>query len=186
MSARTTSLQSANFGEIFAKEDHDLYYIVPHGSACPICAKYEGRVYSRSGKNPNYPPLAKAFTKIDPNGSDDLDNTYLTIHPNCRHVIVRYIERAQTKQQLEAIRKRSNLPFDIDPRTEQQKKEYELRQKINSERNAAMREYQAMLQVIPVRELGTFPTFEKHRKANDSVYKHLKARYKELSGGKTK
>lgn len=186
MSARTTSRQSANFGEIFGKEDHDLYYIVPHGSACPICAKYEGRVYSRSGKNPNYPPLAKAFTKIDPNGSDDLDNTYLTIHPNCRHVIVRYIERAQTKQQLEAIRKRSNLPFDIDPRTEQQKKEYELRQKINSERNAAMREYQAMLQVIPVRELGTFPTFEKHRKANDSVYKRLKARYKELSGGKTK
>jgi hypothetical protein len=82
MSARTTSRQSSNFGEIFAKEDHDLYYIVPHGSTCPICAKYEGRVYSRSGKNPNYPPLAKAFTKIDPNGSDDLDNTYLTIQPN--------------------------------------------------------------------------------------------------------
>lgn len=186
MSARTTSRQSSNFGEIFAKEDHDLYYIVPHGSTCPICAKYEGRVYSRSGKNPNYPPLAKAFTKIDPNGSDDLDNTYLTIHPNCRHVIVRYIERAQTKQQLEVIRKRSNMPFDIDPRTEQQKQQYQLEQKVNAARNAAKREYLAMLQVIPASELGTFPTFERHRNANDSVYKKLKARYKELKEGKKK
>ena len=71
-------------------------------------------------------------------------------------------------------------------RTEQQKKEYALRQKVNSERNAAMREYMAMLQVIPAKELGTFPTFERHRKAKDSVYKKLKARYKELSEAKAK
>jgi hypothetical protein len=78
------------------------------------------------------------------------------------------------------------MPFDIDPRTEQQKQQYQLEQKVNAARNAAKREYLAMLQVIPASELGTFPTFERHRNANDSVYKKLKARYKELKEGKKK
>lgn len=97
MSARGISSRSTNFGEVFADESHDLYYLVPHGGACPICARYEGKVYSRSGKNPNYPPLSSVFRKIDPNGSDDLSNSYLTIHPNCRHKLVRYFEENKKK-----------------------------------------------------------------------------------------
>lgn len=181
MSARTTSRQSSNFGELFAKEDHDLYLIVPHGSSCPICSKYEGRVYSRSGTNPNYPPLASAFSKIDPNGSDDLDNTYLTIHPNCRHTIVRFIERAQTKEKLEEIRKKSNAPFEVDPRAVEQQKEYAERQKVNAQHNAAKREFLQMLEVLPKNEVKNLPWFEKHFIAKDEVYKALKSRYKELS-----
>lgn len=93
MTIRTTSSQTTNLGEVFSDEEHDLYYIVPHKGSCPICAKYEGKVYSRSGTNPNYPSLASVFGKIDPAGSNSLDNTYLTIHPNCRHKLVKYYEK---------------------------------------------------------------------------------------------
>lgn len=92
MTARTAATQSSNSGDLFADSEHDLYYIVPHAGACPICSKYQGKVYSRSGKDPHYPPLASVFSKIDPNGTNDLDNTYLTIHPNCRHKIIKYVE----------------------------------------------------------------------------------------------
>ena len=177
MSARTTSRQSSNFGEVFARPEHDLYYIVPHGSSCPICAKFEGRVYSRSGTNPNYPPLSKAFSKIDPNGTDDLENTYMTIHPNCRHTIVRYIERAQTPKQIEEMRKKSNASFDIDPRTEEQIKAYKERERVAAAHSAAVREYQQMMQVLTVKELGPFPAFERHRNANDAFYKGLRSKY---------
>lgn len=95
MTARTTSTTSENVGEVFADGEHDLYYVVPHGGSCPLCAKVEGKVYSRSGKNPNYPPLSSIFQKVDPNGTDDLNNTYLVIHPNCRHKIIRYVERGK-------------------------------------------------------------------------------------------
>jgi hypothetical protein len=37
------------------------------------------------------------FPKIDPNGTDDLSNRYFSIHPNCRHVIVKYIEKGAKK-----------------------------------------------------------------------------------------
>lgn len=36
----------------------DLIEISAHAGARPLCAPYQGRVYSRSGKHPKYPPLA--------------------------------------------------------------------------------------------------------------------------------
>jgi hypothetical protein len=98
MTARTTSTTSSNVGDVFADSEHDLYYIVPHSHSCPLCAKVEGKVYSRSGTDPNYPPLASVFPKIDPAGTNDLNNTYMTIHPNCRHKIIKYVE--QKKKQV--------------------------------------------------------------------------------------
>ena len=82
MATRTTAHQ-AEVSAVLTRDDHDLYQIVKIGSTCPICAPLEGRVYSKSGMNPNYPPLSLAFGKIDPVGGDDLSNTFLCIHPNC-------------------------------------------------------------------------------------------------------
>jgi hypothetical protein len=82
MTSRTTARQ-AQVAAALTRDDHDLYQIVKIGSTCPLCAVYEGRVYSKSGTDPHYPPLAAAFGKIDPAGSDDLSNTFLNIHPNC-------------------------------------------------------------------------------------------------------
>ena len=93
MTARTTSTEADNTGAIVSDKEQDLYYIVPHSGSCPLCKKYEGKVYSRSGKNKKYPPLSSVFQKIDPNGPEDLDNTYMAIHPNCRHLVVAYHEQ---------------------------------------------------------------------------------------------
>lgn len=82
MAIRTTKRQ-AEVSSLLTADDWDLWQIVKIGSTCPLCAVYEGRVYSKSGMNPNYPPLAMAFGKIDPAGGNDLSNTYLNIHPNC-------------------------------------------------------------------------------------------------------
>lgn len=95
MVARTTATQSSNVGAVFSDEEHDLYYLVPHSGSCPICKKYEGRVYSRSGKDKRYPALASIFAKVDKFGSDDLDNTYLSIHPNCRHQLIKYYPKGK-------------------------------------------------------------------------------------------
>ena len=82
MAVRTT-VRQAQVSAVLTEDDHDLYQISKIGTTCPVCAIYEGRVYSKSGTNPNYPPLSAAFGKIDPAGADDLSNTFLNIHPNC-------------------------------------------------------------------------------------------------------
>lgn len=83
MASRTTSRQAEVLAVLTADPEQDLYQISSHGTTCALCAPYEGRVYSRSGTNPDFPPLAAAFGKVDPNGPDTLTNTWLNIHPNC-------------------------------------------------------------------------------------------------------
>lgn len=83
MATRTISRQAEVMSVLTKYGDHDLFMISRNGSTCPICAPLEGRVYSKSGTDPNFPPLATAFGKIDPNGPNKLSNTYLNIHPNC-------------------------------------------------------------------------------------------------------
>lgn len=83
MVSRTTSRQAEVLAVLTADPEQDLYRISVNGTTCGICAPYEGRVYSKSGTNPDYPPLAAAFGKQDPNGPDTLTNTWLNLHPNC-------------------------------------------------------------------------------------------------------
>lgn len=181
MAVRTTSKQSSNMGELFDDEEHDLYIIVDKHSRCPICSRFEGRVYSRSGTNTHYPPLSDAFGKIDKNGTTSLENTYLTIHPNCRHTLAKFYEAAHTSKQLEAIRKKSNPatnPFDVDPRTKQEIDEYKERERRNAQEQESIRLYREMMMFIPVKELGSWVMFHKHFMAKDKKFHDLMDRYK--------
>lgn len=83
MVSRTTSRQAEILSVVTQDEGQDLYQISAHGTTCALCAPYEGRVYSKSGKDPHFPPLSDAFGKVDPAGPDDLTNSWLNIHPNC-------------------------------------------------------------------------------------------------------
>ena len=126
MAARTTARQAEVAG-VLTKDEHDLFQIVKIGSTCPVCAVYEGRVYSKSGTDPNYPPLALAFGKIDPAGGDDLSNTYLNIHPSCQHSLVPYTEIGKSEKQIQRMREFSNPetnPVTHDPRTKKQIEAY--------------------------------------------------------------
>lgn len=185
MTTRTVAQQSTNLGQIFAQEDHDLYYIVPHTGSCPLCAKYEGRVYSRSGKNKKYPPLSSAFHKIDPNGSDDLDNTYWSIHPNCRHKIIRYVEKAHSQRQQRIIRQQSTRPFELTEKQQEEQRYYKERERVQTDRNAALAEFKMYLQVMPPKDVcGNFIKFYEHKTANDSKYKEIKRKYEEITSRK--
>ena len=150
MAVRTTARQ-AEVAAILSADDYDLWQIVKIGSTCPVCAPLEGRVYSKSGTNPDYPPLTLAFGKIDKSGPDDLTNTYLNIHPNCLHALVKYTTIGKTDKQLQRDKDFSNPeknPLNRDPRTKKQIKAYQdkvkARQKLIRDRKQH-KEYQAVL-----------------------------------------
>ena len=120
MATRATARQAEVSAILTADPDHRIVKI---GSTCPICAPLEGRVYSRSGTNPDYPPLASAFGKIDPNGSNDLSNTYLNIHPNCLHALVKYTTIGKSEAQIQKDKDFSSFeknPVTADPRSKKQ------------------------------------------------------------------
>lgn len=132
MATRTANAQARN-AEVLTKDtEHDLYRINTIGTTCDICAPLEGRVYSKSGTSPFYPPLASAFGKIDPNGSNDLSNTWLCMHNNCRHFLIPYNEEGKTQKEIDEMRKFSSFesnPISIDPRSKEQIEAYRAEQR---------------------------------------------------------
>lgn len=115
--ANTTTREAQNLGRINTAREYrqDLVRMSSHASPCPICAQYEGRVYSISGSDPRYPPLyGTAF-----------GNGFNTIHPFCGHSAHPYVERLADDP--ERDRARSNAPF-TDNRSMKQKRAYDLAQ----------------------------------------------------------
>jgi DNA-binding ferritin-like protein (Dps family) len=70
------------------KGNFDLIQISKHNSIC-WCGKYEGTVWSISGDHPDYPSI-----ELLPN------RPYKTLHPNCKHVFLPFIEALRGKGQV--------------------------------------------------------------------------------------
>ena len=150
MAVRTTARQ-AEVAALLTSDEYDLWQITKVGTTCPVCAPLEGRVYSKSGTNPDYPPLTVAFGKVDPYGSNDLSNTYLNIHPNCLHSLVKYTtigksaERIQKDKDFSSVEKN---PLSRDPRTKKQIAAYREKEKNRQQLLRDMKqhkEYRAIL-----------------------------------------
>lgn len=73
MVARTTTREASTRGTIdgITGAGGDLTTVSRHATSCPICAQFEGRTYSISGRDGRYPRLERAAP----------------FHPNCRHVM---------------------------------------------------------------------------------------------------
>ena len=181
MATRATARQAEISAILTADPEHDLYKIVKIGSTCPICAPLEGRVYSRSGTNPDYPALAKAFGKIDPSDPDELSNTYLNIHPNCLHSLVKYTTIGKTDKQIQKDKDFSSFeknPITVDPRTKKQIAAY--KEKVRN-RQKLLNDYKQYNRYRKVCGNDMPKTFEKFRdmKYNESVkWKETQAIYR--------
>lgn len=180
MAVRTTSRQ-AEVAAVLTADDYDLWQIVKIGSTCPVCAPLEGRVYSKSGTNPEYPPLSLAFGKADPNGPNDLANTYLNIHPNCLHALMKYTTIGKTEKQIQRDKDFSSPeknPLDRDPRTKKQIKAYRDKEQARRRLLNDMHQWKRYKSLLGDGMPKTFETFRKHKQASDDVYKNWKAEYR--------
>lgn len=180
MAVRTTAHQ-AEVAAVLTADDHDLWQISRIGSTCPVCAPLEGRVYSKSGMDPNYPPLALAFGKIDVNGPDDLTNTYLNIHPSCQHSLVKYTTIGKTDEQIQKDIDFSSPvknPLTHDPRSKKQIAAYQEKERNRRKLLDDMKQWRRYRAVLGDKAYKTFQTFRKHKQADDDVYKMLQVEYR--------
>lgn len=184
MVTRTTSRQAEIAAVLSADTEHDLYQISSHGTTCAICAPYEGRVYSKSGKDPVFPPLASAFGKVDPLGPDTLANTWLNIHPNCWHSVYPWTPAGRTPEEIQKIKDFSNPkknPYSVDPRSQKQIEAYRKKEQARAEWLRNYRQWERYRMTLGDRVPKTYQTFEKHKLADDDQYKEWKRLYREAN-----
>ena len=173
MVTRTTSRQAEVAAVLSADPEHDLYKISSHGTTCKICAPFEGRVYSRSGTDPDFPPLASAFGKVDPMGPDTLANTWLNIHPNCLHVLLPWTPAGRTPEEIQKIKDFSNPrknPFTVDPRSNKQIEAYRKKEAARRQWLSRYRQWERYRMTLGDQVPKTYQTFEKHKLAGDDKY----------------
>ena len=185
MVSRTTSRQAEVLASLTADPEQDLYRITRTGTTCALCAPYEGRVYSKSGTNPDYPPLSDAFGKQDPNGPDTLTNTWLNIHPNCRHSIVAYTEAGRSAEEVRQIKDFSNPaknPYSRDPRSQKQIEAYRKKEQARTAWLNNYRQWERYRMTLGDKVPKTYQTFEKHKRANDDKFKAWEKLYREENG----
>lgn len=184
MVCRTTSRQAEVLAVLTADPDQDLYKISSHNTTCALCAPYEGRVYSRSGTNPDFPPLASAFGKIDVNGANDLSNTYLNIHPNCLHVLIPWTTAGRTPEEIQKIKDFSNPeknPFTRDPRTQKQIDAYRNKENARTQWLQNYRQWEKYRMTLGDKVPKTYQTFERHKQADDETYQKWQKLYREAN-----
>ena len=181
MATRTCRRQAESIAVLTADPEQDLYKISSHNTVCPLCAPYEGRVYSKSGQDPDFPPLAAAFGKIDPNGVDDLSNTWLNIHPNCLHVLIPWTDAGMTEEEIAKIKEFSSFasnPPDIDPRTEAQRRRYREQQREQRQSLDTYRQWQRYRLALGDNVPERWETFARHKAAADDIYKNWLQEYR--------
>lgn len=180
MCTRTTSAQADVLAVLTADESQDLYQISTHGTTCAICAPLEGRVYSRSGKDPNFPPLALAYGKVDANGPDDLTNSYLNIHPSCWHVLTAWTPMGRSDEEIQKIKDFSSFkknPVTVDPRTKKQIEAYRKKEVARRRWLETYRQWERYKEALGTK-IPTFETFYRHKLDNDDIYKKYQQEYR--------
>ena len=181
MVLRTTTRQAEVLSVLTRDPEHDLYKISSHNTTCRRCAPLEGRVYSRSGTDPDFPPLAAAFGKVDKNGPDTLANSWLNIHPNCLHVLIAWTPAGRSEEELRKIKAFSSFttnPPDRDPRTEKQIEAYRLKERGRAKWLADYRQFERYRLTIPDDTPRTFAAFQRHKQADDEKYKRWEKEYR--------
>lgn len=188
MVSRTTSRQAEVLAVLTADQAHDLYQISSHGTTCALCAPYEGRVYSRSGTDPDFPPLASAFGKVDENGPDTLANTWLNIHPGCLHVLLPWTPAGRTPEEIQKIKDFSNPaknPFSVDPRSKKQIEAYRKKEVARRHWLENYRQWERYRMTLGDKVPKTFQTFERHKMADDEKYREWQKAYRKTNREET-
>lgn len=184
MVSRTTSRQAEVLAVLTADPEQDLYQISRHGTTCALCAPYEGRVYSKSGNDPDFPPLADAFGKVDPNGPNSLTNTYLNLHPNCWHSVYPWTPMGRSEEEIQKIKNFSNPaknPYSVDPRTKKQIEAYRAKEQARRRWLESYKAWQRYRLTLGDKVPKTFATFQKHRAADDDKWKTWRKLYREAN-----
>jgi hypothetical protein len=140
----------------------DLVYVNYVGITCEYCAKYQGRVYSISGRDPRFPKL-----EVRP-----------PYHSHCVHSISAWIEEYMPADEVERMIDQSNRPF-VDNRTEASIRRYEQIQREKSRKNEIRKQWMRYKAAMP--DTPDLKTFSSHKMRNTQVYKDLQESYRKIN-----
>ena len=167
MVARTTAIEAINTGRFnkLREDDYDLVKMTQHFGACPICGPLEGRVYSISGNNRDYPALYDTA----------LARGFDIVHPNCAHTFTPYISRFDDNE--ERTRSFSNRPIDMDARSKSSKEAFQRSQVRRRELTRDRKQYAQYRAILGDGAPKSLSAFRRMKGADSEKWKETRKEY---------
>jgi hypothetical protein len=161
--ARSTTREAGNTArEIQLTENgYDLMEMTEHFPTCEVCAALQGKVYSISGNDKRFPPLSMVYR-----------DGYHNVHPNCRHVMVPFIEEFND---VEAAIKRSNAPYKPNP---ENVKVYDEQQAKNRRERETLYQYERYKMRLGDDAPKSLSAFKRIKSAGGERWESLQKRYR--------
>lgn len=161
--ARSTTREAGNTArEIQLTENgYDLIEMTEHFPTCEVCAALQGKVFSISGNDKRFPPLSMAYR-----------DGYHNVHPNCRHVMVPFIEEFNDVE--EAI-KRSNAPYKPNP---ENVKVYDEQQAKNRRERETLYQYERYKMRLGDDAPKSLAAFKRIKNADGEKWNALQSQYR--------
>lgn len=138
---------------------YDLMKMSEHYPTCAECSKYQGRVYSISGKDNRFPPLS-----VVPNGG--------IIHDGCKHTLAPYMAELQTAAELRRDIAFSKRPF-VDTRPQVERALYERQQEQDRQMLRDVDNYRRLQAEIPDLAPKSYAGFKRMKNARTPNYLKL-------------
>lgn len=139
----------------------DLVYVNRVGITCEVCAQYQGRVYSISGRDTRFPKLV-----VRP-----------PYHSHCVHSLSAWIEQYKMADEVAEMMAVSNQPFK-DNRTEQQMRRYEELQREKSRKNETRKQWIRYKARMP--DLPDLKTFASHKARNTKQFQEWQEAFRQI------
>lgn len=167
--ARTTTREATNLGTInqLTGNGYDLVQMSTHYPTCGICDQYQGRVYSISGEDSRFPALYETV----------LSEGYQTVHPNCRHVFVPWVDQLATDSERREAMERSNRPFE-DSRSQRELNAYRDEQRKKRWQTETRRMHERYSALLP-NDTPPPGAFARMRQADSERWKELQGLYRD-------
>jgi Phage minor capsid protein 2 len=144
----------------------DLVYVNTVGITCQLCAQYQGRVYSLTGKDSRFPKLT-----VRP-----------PYHGHCVHSTSPWVEEYHDDLEIRRMLKDSNRPFE-DNRSEQNIKRYQELQKEKSQKNDTYKQWIRYKARMP--DLPDLRQFASQKARDTNTFKQWQEDYRKV-GAKIK
>lgn len=138
----------------------DLVEATEHHPTCGECAKYQGRVFSISGKSKKYPKLP------------DIWYEFGGFHHGCRHELFPFFEGVSTPTYHRNIAEYSNKPF-VDNRTKTEKKQWEDEEKAAEQIERDKIDYDWIWENLPEIAPKSLSGYKRMKNINSENYQKL-------------
>lgn len=146
---------------------YDYVKFTEHYPTCAECSKYQGRVFSLSGKDKRFPRLPEHIIKSG------------QIHKDCKHIMTPYIIELQSPQELRDAILFSNRPL-VDSRSDEEKALYEKQQYETMISIKDRENYYKLCEKLPDIAPKSLSSYRRMKNANTTNYQKLVAKAKDI------